>query len=101
MKLYAVSYTLKENIRTDKWLYFLHKIKFISKNWCHPIDPLWIIQVNEMPADKLLEVLYDKECFNYFIIIEIKNTFDNVAGYFSTVCKTWIKEIQNEQNHKV
>ena len=40
MKLYSVSYGLKEETEIEKWLKFLHKIKG-SYDWHHPIETVW------------------------------------------------------------
>lgn len=67
--------------------------------WYHPIEPLWIIQVEDtVSAKDLFPKLYDSKCFEGFVIFEINST--NIEGWLGKDFWNWIKEIQNEQNHK-
>ena len=102
MKLYAVSYSLRENVDSYKWSVFLKTIKYISKQWSHPLETLWIIQIGDkLSAEDLYKNLYDPKCFEVFIVVELEPSIKNIEGHLSVDIWNWIKGIQNEQRVEV
>lgn len=100
MKLYAVSYSLKEKVDSNGFSFFVRFIKSKFTKWYHPIETLWLIQVDDtVSAKDLFPKLYDSKCFEGFVIFEINPI--NIEGWLSIDFFKWLQEITDEQRNQI
>ena len=92
MKLYSVTYGLKEETEIEKWLRFLNKIKG-SYDWHHPIETVWFIK-SEKSSREIFEDLYEPGTFNGFIVTEVDPK--SIEAWASNAFWMWLKEELHE-----
>lgn len=92
MKLYSVTYGLKEETEIEKWLRFLNKIK-VSYDWHHPIETVWFVK-SEKSSREIFEDLYEPGTFNCFIVTEVEP--GSMEACVSNTFWMWLKEVSHE-----
>lgn len=88
MKLYSVSYGLKEPMDTEKWLRFLHKIKR-NYDWNHWIETVWFVK-SDKSSREIYEDLFELGTFNGFFVTEINP--DTIEAWTPTAFRTWLEK---------
>ena len=86
MKLYIISYTLRDGHGPEHYIDFLRKIKSVGP-WQHPTENTWFV-LSDMPATELYRELMVQGLFAGFIVSEVVPV--STTGYMSKDTALWI-----------
>jgi hypothetical protein len=86
MKLYMISYTLRDGHGLEHYIDFLRKIKSVGP-WQHPTENTWLV-LSDMSADELYRELMVQGLFVGLIVSEVVP--GSTTGYMSKDAALWI-----------